>query len=329
MEAPPRPVTIRPLAPEREIQVLCPAVQRAALAAAQVRLRACARHCTKPDGSPVTAADLAAQALILDTIRRTFPDDGVVAEEDPGIALGDDLLATVREALRAAGIHDPSPAWIRDAIGWRGRPGAERVWFVDPLDGTKGFLDGLSYAVCVALVVGREPVLGMLAIPDLRAVPGEAGERILVHAARGAGAFQEPLDGDADPVPLRVATTEGPLRLVGSRLHDEGGALARLVAAIPGARYTPYDSQAKYALVARGSADAYVRVQRPGGRPVCAWDHAAGTIILQEAGGRVTDQAGRPLDFSQGERLAANRGIVAASVAAHGLVLDAVRGGLG
>jgi 3'(2'), 5'-bisphosphate nucleotidase len=83
------------------------------------------------------------------------------------------------------------------------------------------------------------------------------------------------------------------------------------------------DSQAKYAVVARGEAALYLRHSLSDYREK-VWDHAAGVLITEEAGGRVTDVAGRSLDFSKGRELSANTGIVATNGLLHDRVLAAV-----
>ena len=83
------------------------------------------------------------------------------------------------------------------------------------------------------------------------------------------------------------------------------------------------DSQAKYALVARGDVHAYVRIPADEERRENVWDHAAGHVVATEAGARVTDIEGRELDFGRGARLEANRGILCAPPAVHAALLEA------
>jgi len=84
------------------------------------------------------------------------------------------------------------------------------------------------------------------------------------------------------------------------------------------------DSQAKYAMVARGDAEIYLRLPR-GDYVENIWDHAAGKILVEEAGGTVTDLTGRPLDFSHGPKLSENRGIVATNGRFHDQVIAAIQ----
>ena len=85
------------------------------------------------------------------------------------------------------------------------------------------------------------------------------------------------------------------------------------------------DSQAKYAVVARGEADIYLRLPTRADYREKIWDHAAGALIVEEAGGVVTDITGRPLEFNHGRELAANRGVIVTNGRLHAQVIEAVR----
>jgi 3'(2'), 5'-bisphosphate nucleotidase len=85
------------------------------------------------------------------------------------------------------------------------------------------------------------------------------------------------------------------------------------------------DSQAKYGSIARGAGDIYLRLPVSATYQEKIWDHAAGDLIVREAGGQVTDIRGNRLDFSIGRTLANNKGVVAAPKAVHGKVLEAVQ----
>ena len=85
------------------------------------------------------------------------------------------------------------------------------------------------------------------------------------------------------------------------------------------------DSQAKYGSIARGAGDLYLRLPVRADYEEKIWDHAAGDVIVREAGGAVTDAEGRPLDFSRGRTLRGNKGVVAAPREVHAQVLEAVK----
>jgi 3'(2'), 5'-bisphosphate nucleotidase len=217
-------------------------------------------------------------------------------------------------------------SWIDRGAG--ACPSSGRFWVLDPIDGTKGFLRAGQYAVALALIESGQVVLGVLGCPNLPDGRGRVGTLLL--AGRGQGAFSLSLASGAEPQPARVRELTHPseARLTESvesahSDHDQASRIARRLG-VTGPRVR-MDSQAKYAAVARGDADVYLRLPtRPDYRERI-WDHAAGCLVVTEAGGRVTDVAGRPLDFGHGRTLEANRGVVAAAATIHAAVLDAVR----
>jgi 3'(2'), 5'-bisphosphate nucleotidase len=114
------------------------------------------------------------------------------------------------------------------------------------------------------------------------------------------------------------------------KAHSNTGWMGRSLSALEASGQAigpplPMDSQAKYAVVARGQADAYMRLPSRPGYVEHIWDHAAGSLIAQRAGAVVTDIDGKPLDFSHGAGLEANRGVVCAGPNAHGAIIEAIR----
>ena len=175
-------------------------------------------------------------------------------------------------------------------------------------------------------------VLGLLGCPNLERADGRVGS--LFVAERGGGAWELPLDADGpadrdlrsptSPNRRRPDTPSRSRRRTRPRTRP-GGSPSRWASATPPLRL---DSQAKYGLVARGDASIYLRIPR-GGYIENVWDHAAGAIVVTEAGGVVSDVDGLPLDWTTGRRLTGNRGIIAAPAAIHGEVVAAAREVLG
>ena len=289
----------------------------------------------KADLSPVTVADYAAQALIASQLKEAFPGDRLVAEEGSEALRRPEqreTLSAVRGWLEPVGgslDDDQVCAWI----DWgSGEPG-ERFWTLDPVDGTKGFLRGEQYAVALALIERGVVVLGALACPNLGidGFPDREGEGCAALAIRGQGAWIEPLRGGARR-PLNVSAREQPaearvLRSVESGHTDPasmGGLLSDLGITTPPLLM---DSQAKYLTLAAGTGDLIFRLISPD-RPdyrEWIWDQAAGSLLVTEAGGRVSDLAGADLDFSQGRRLEANRGVLASNGRLHASALRALQ----
>lgn len=294
----------------------------------------------KADRSPVTVADLGAQALVSLALAETLPDDGLMGEEDSGpLAASPELASAVLGWVQEQrpGITLPEVLAALDRCDDPGGP-ARRWWTLDPVDGTKGFLRNEQYAVALALIEDGEVVLAVMGCPNLpleaepgAPVPGSSVGCLFV-APRGRGAQMLPLR-DADPdAPGRSIHTAAPESASAGRYaesveaahSDQSG--SALVGRALGIVAEPLrlDSQTKYAVVARGDASIYLRLPR-GDYRENVWDHAAGCLIVTEAGGRVSDVEGRPLDFTTGTRMTANRGIVAAAAPIHGEVLAAVR----
>ena len=291
---------------------------------------------TKEDRSPVTVADFGAQAIVCRELAREFSQDQVVAEEDSAALRAPQngaALASVAEyvgrQIEGAGTSDVS-AWIDHGNGTV----APRFWTLDPIDGTKGFLRGDQYAVALALIEDGDLQVGVMACPYYPIDPAQSnGPRgLLFSAIRGEGAWVEPLAGAlrelGEGMRLRVVQDDSSafFRLVESVESRHGHhSLQETVAEAIGIRREPMrmDSQAKYGAVARGDAALYLRLPSPRTPDYREniWDHAAGALIVEEAGGRVSDVHGQPLDFASAPRMVRNRGVVVSNSKIHSQVI--------
>jgi len=311
------------------------------------------RNILKDDASPVTVADYAAQAIVSHLLESTLGPIHLVAEED-----ADDLRARLDQgspALPQAVLEAVRIIWpdatmdaMLDAID-RGNAEPKRddlhnFWTLDPVDGTKGFLRGQQYAISLAWIEHESPVIGALGCPNLSLNQGDDPDRVdprgsLYLAIRGDGVWEAHCDREADgwggdghsmrrlshdpseqfaicasveKEHSSVSDTDRVLEMIREGGHQIGEPV-RL------------DSQAKYAVVARGQADAYLRLPARRAYIEKIWDHAAGSLIAGEAGAHVTDIFGYPLEFSHGVRLEMNTGIICAPPQFHGLLIDAVQ----
>ena len=332
---------------DREQIVAIEAVREAARLCRAVASEISPEVLAKRDKSPVTIADFGSQALICRTLAEAFPGDPVIAEEDSADlrlpaneALLEQVLRHVRSARPATDGEAALAIDASDVCRWIDHGGSgeysPRFWTLDPIDGTKGFLRGEQYAVALALIVDGRVVVAALACPNLPAHSGsEPGEHaVIFHAVAGQGAHQASpgrAEGSAlTPEPLSVSRHD---RVEDARFCEsvESGHSAQGDSAAVAARLgiiTPplrIDSQAKYAVVARGEADIYLRLPTRADYREKIWDHAAGSLIVGEAGGMVTDIAGRPLEFHHGRELAANRGVIVSNGRLHQPVLEAIR----
>jgi len=215
----------------------------AALAAGEEIERLYAEGCAaeeKLDGSPVTIADRHAELIILERLTAAYSDIPILAEEEACAGRIPELGA--------------------------------RFFCVDPLDGTKGFVQRTGeFTVNIALVEDGVPVAGVIYAPD---------PRLLYYGARGEGAFRSVGGAAAEPIRVRPRPVSG-LTGIGSRNHAAPGTEA-INARLGITDYLPSGSSLKFCRLAEGAADVYPRHGR-----TMEWDTAAGQAILEAAGGRV------------------------------------------
>ena len=319
---------------ERELEIAIDAVCEAAKLCVDVQA-SLVTALEKDDRSPVTVADFGSQALVCRRLKEAFPHDPIVGEEDAS-ALRSAEQAHMRKTVtrfvnnHIAADEETVCAWIDAGNG----SVAERFWTLDPIDGTKGFLRNDQYAVALALIDDGEVQVATLACPalplDLAEPDGQCG--MLFVAVRGEGTFYRPLAG-GDMLRGQVAGSndEKAWRFAESVEaahgdHDAQKAVAQAVGIIsPSLRM---DSQAKYGAVARGDAALYVRLPSPKYPDYREkiWDHAAGSLVVEEAGGTVSDMFGRPLDFATDALMEDNRGVVVSSSEVHKQVIEALNG---
>lgn len=322
---------------------------------------------SKLDASPVTVADLAAQAMVLGDIKNHFPRDSFIAEESSQVLQDEDLLAMVMAAtdmdssdLVKQSIdlgkeyelwNDAAELFPGTTMDRRGRR-PPRVWCLDPIDGTKGFLrgrrDGGQYCIALALLEDGVPTVGIMGCPNLPSDPLDFNyawtndeqensnndtRGCIFVASKGGGAYQlslfPNLESPVLPVKLRVtppdATTPRDARFclgvekfsdalgqcsgMAKILHGPDGVTAE--GDIVNARR--FDSMAKYGVMARAGAELYARLPKPGYQE-WIWDHAAGLVVLTEAGGTMTDTNGDAIDFSLGAKMSPNvKGVLASN----------------
>ncbi len=319
---------------QRETEVALAAVTKAAALCTDVQTTLVSSDSIeKNDRSPVTIADLGSQALICAILKDAFPGDPIVGEEDTDQLRANDALRAKVSALVSK--HEPAMdegAMMRAIEAGGGSAVKDgRFWTLDPIDGTKGFLRGDQYAIALALIENGEVVVGVLGCPNLTAQGnGDAGSQgALFEAARGEGTRVRSIGApEARTVTVSTDKDISKARFCESveSAHAAHGKHAA-ISTILGIESEPFriDSQCKYASVSRGDAAIYLRLPSKKGYQEKIWDHAAGVIVVEEAGGRVSDVNGRPLDFRAGETLANNTGVIVTNGLFHDRVLRAVR----
>jgi 3'(2'), 5'-bisphosphate nucleotidase len=318
---------------QQELDWAITAVRQAAAICRNVQRQITPDIMEKQDRSPVTVADFASQAAICRYLLAVASGDAIVAEEDATELRKPEsapFVARIECELKRVGIEPTG----EDIWNWidRGNStgGSGRFWTLDPIDGTKGFISGRQYAVALALIVEGRVEVGVLGCPNL-AVSPEHNEPagVLLTAVRGAGTMIVPLDEDVTPSKVTVSGTRLPSDArfcesaeSGHSSHSRSAQIAKqLRMTRPALRL---DSQAKYATVARGEVDIYFRLPTRKGYVEKIWDHAGGVLVVEEAGGVVSDIDGKPLEFQHGIGLTSNRGVLVTNGYLHEQVLDAI-----
>jgi len=319
---------------QQELEVALAAVKQASLLCRNVQSAIGEDVLEKKDRSPVTIADYGSQAIICKALQSAFPEDPVIGEEDATELRQLENTAFVdriHQELQEVDVNttaDEFLAWIDHA---NAKQYCDRFWTLDPIDGTKGFLRKEQYAVALALIVNGEIVLGLLGCPKLTcSLENQEQSGSLLFAIRDCGSYELPVFGSAaNARTIEVSSTAdtAQARLCesvesGHSAHSRSAHIADQL----GINQEPVrlDSQAKYATVARGAADIYLRLPAKKGYQEKIWDHAAGVIVVEEAGGQVTDITGNPLDFCQGQQLTENRGVVVSNKLLHDQVIAAI-----
>ncbi|XP_042478752.1 PAP-specific phosphatase HAL2-like isoform X2 [Macadamia integrifolia] len=239
-----------------------------------------------------------------------------------------------------------------------------RHWVLDPVDGTLGFVRGDQYAVALALIEDGEVALGVLGCPNypmnkewleyhhcyyrimskLSSPTSESWDKgCVMYARKGSGeALMEPLVRENSSLDLsnlartiRVSSIDDPALATFCEPVENSNSSHSFTAGLAhslGLRNQPLRvySMVKYGAIARGDAEIFMKFAKAGYKEKI-WDHAAGVLIVQEAGGVVTDAGGCPLDFSQGIYLEGlNLGIIACSdVKLHQKIIRALNASWG
>jgi len=228
------------------------------------------------DLEPVTQADKIANELIVTRLSREFPDDGILAEE---------------------------------SVDTEQRLKKSRVWMVDPLDGTNGFIDGNGdFAVQIGLVDEGECVVGVVYQP----LPG-----VLYRAVLGGGTWIERPDYEPQKAMVSSQRDLGRMRLAASRSH-RSPRMSKVVARLGVKEEVQRGSVGiKIGLIIEQQCDLYVHLSPR----TKQWDTCAPQLILTEAGGRLTDLFGSPLNYNVAEVQNRN-GLVASNGASHNTIIE-------
>ena len=315
---------------------------------------------TKADASPVTAADFAAQALIIGALHSTYPEDKFVGEEDAEKLRHDSTLSKrvweIVQLARPIVLENQAaltfPTTMEEMLdlidlGRTEDTGQGRVWVLDPIDGTATFMQGQQYAVCLCLLVDGVQRLGVIGCPNLgfqragnkihedQTDPGGYG--VMVSAVKGQGTYVREIRASSLGEPSHIERRADAKQLqaldfvestIGKTSLSQPDHMA--VAESLGASWPStvlWSQQMKYVSLALGATDVMVRIPKNRERYTQIWDHAGGCLLFEEVGGVIEDLDGAPIQFGKGRKLLGenNFGMVATMPFCFGAVMDAVK----
>jgi 3'(2'), 5'-bisphosphate nucleotidase len=321
---------------DSKVQFAIDAVREAAILADRVQQELVVESLTKGDRSPVTVADFTAQAVIAERLRNAFPDAQLVGEESSADLREAEGAKTSKQVTQFVNtvFEGTSEQEVWDWIDQGDNEPGKAFWTLDPVDGTKGFLRKEQYAVALALIEDGEVQIGALGCPHIR--KGHqidiGGEGSLILAVRGEGSWVRPLRREAEwkALSVSVQTDRTRARLLRSAeaAHTDLGSMDAIAQHLGiGSDPVRMDSQAKYSVLASGEGELLFRLISPKSPDYKEkiWDQAAGSIVVEEAGGRISDLDGRDLDFTKGRMLLNNRGVLASNGLLHNEALQAIK----
>ncbi|KAI5956752.1 MET22 [Candida jiufengensis] len=342
----------------KELQIATLAVKRASILTKQLSDSISKEGTiTKDDKSPVTIGDFASQAIINNAIKLNFPKDEIVGEEDSeelqnNKELSNKVMELIQNVQNETKEYDDQIGDLTNiesvykSIDFGDSQGGSkgRIWALDPIDGTKGFLRGDQFAVCLALIEDGEVVLGVIGCPNLpKSIISNTKQSGVVgglySAIKGIGSSYSELftpgfvDLDKqERIQMTNNTSPSDLKVVegvekGHSSHSTQADIKSKIGFNPDTvkeQTINLDSQVKYCTLASGQADIYLRLPISDSYREKIWDHAAGNILVYESGGKVGDVYGNPLDFGKG-RLLQSKGVIAGNEKIFDKVIDAVK----
>ncbi len=310
---------------------LAPIIQAVRLAA--VLCREVQRHhiisSEKGGQGPVTIADYGAQAILCRAIKQAFPHDAIIAEES-GTQFAELVAPEQRQQIAqlVGGVLGESTdeteiiEWLEYASGGT----SARQWLIDPVDGTKGFLALRHYVIAVGLLEESQPTAAVIGAP---AFTIDDPKGAIFYASDGE-AYLQSMSQRNPPRRIYASERSDSLTLRALESVEKGHASHEQMAKVRARlgmdpnMIERIDSQEKYARIAAGEGELYLRLPRRSGGEYQAWDHAPGAALVLAAGGKVTDIDGSPLDFTKG-RVLNNQGVIVTNGRFHDQAIEAVQ----
>jgi 3'(2'), 5'-bisphosphate nucleotidase len=260
----------------------------------------------KRDQSPVTMADYASQIFIISRLKDTFPEDQIIAEESESGNIDKKSTEQIKQCFKKNNFRNiPDMEMI---LNYRG-PSSNRQWTIDPIDGTKGYMEGLTYAIGIGLMVDADPRICAICVPNYN----NKGLAIFT-AEQGSGAKVSYSGGAFKTIYVSSQKEVKEARMCHS-LHYDLPWVPQFAEKIGIKSRIQLDSMAKLCLVADGSYDVYIKPIM--GLTAYTWDYLPGDLLVREAGGKVTDLDEERLIYENEKILLKAPGILATNGTLH------------
>lgn len=264
----------------------------------------------KQDNSPVTLADYASQFFIAFQISECFPEDQIIAEEtnEVNLTVNDlDMIKLCYDDLNIDIEFDLSQKKVK----------SERQWTVDPIDGTKGFQKNLSYAIGIGLMINSNPQISIIGVPNFN----EKGTAIFIAEKQNGAKVSY---GGESFSSIEVSEQDTLSRsLMCHSLHYDEPWVMKFASEINVSKFIQMDSMAKFCLIANGEADIYIKPLNK--ERSFSWDFLPGTLLVSEAGGKVSDLNGNPLKFLDEKLIVSTPGLIASNSIIHQEILRSMK----
>ncbi len=264
----------------------------------------------KQDDSPVTLADLASQIYIISQIRKKFPEDHIVAEEE-NIDLIDnenrDMILHCFDELSMKITNN-----LIELLKYKGSS-SKRTWTIDPIDGTLGYEKKLWYAIGLGLMISNEPQVSAISVPNYNSI-----ETAVFRAIKGYGAEMSYDNRSYSKIHVSNSSDLSKFRLYHSLHYDEPWVM-EFASKNKVKNHKQIDSMAKFCKVADGTADLYIKPLREDFS--FSWDYVPGDLLVREAGGMVTYLNGDNLEYKGKLCLVKSPGYVVSNGILHNEVL--------
>jgi len=268
----------------------------------------------KKDDSPVTLADFASQIFIISSIKKYFPEDQIIAEEESSVFIDSDAENIIKKCYTSLKITFEKN--LKETLNYRGSS-SKRQWTVDPIDGTKGFQKGLAYAIGMGFMVQAEPTICAIGVPNYKNTTLSIFSAEKNHGAKVSF-------GDQNFTKIRVSNKKEikKFRICHSLRYNKPWVLD-FARSLGITNFVPLDSMAKLCMVADGSSELYIKPMNM--LRSFTWDFLPGELLVKEAGGMITDIKGNPIQYVDDKCKITAPGLIASNGIRHEELLSALK----